>query len=339
MNSEKANHRHWRDSDRGRHEVWYLTWNDPATEHGFWLRHIIKHPVDGHGDMRGELWFARFDPKNPARTFGVHKHVPYSTVAAAEGPFALSVGGARLGNDHALGQLAGDGHEMRWDLRWDAAAEPLRIYPDLMYMREGLAPTTPIMPNWRVPLSGSLVVDGETYRFDRVPMGQTHLWGKKHGYEWTWAHCADFLGAPDATLEIIAGKIHRRGITTPNLMVLALDVDGERYRMNQMRHWVTNRVSWDSTRVRFAARSATTKVEGELTCTPEQMLNCPYVDPDGSDLWCRNTEIGDAKLTIYKRAGLRWREHRTLTATRRAHFEMGGRTRDPAITREHILVR
>ncbi len=335
--SEKDNHRRWTDASRGVYEVWYLTWNDPATEHGFWLRYVTEQPVNG--EPRGELWFARFDPKAPSRTFGFHKVVPFSSVASAENPFVLSVGGARLGHDHAVGQASGDGHDVRWDLRWTAATDALKIYPDLMYLREGFAPTTPIMPNWKVPLSGSLVVDGETYRFDRVPMGQTHLWGKKHGYQWTWAHCADFLGAPDASLEILAGKIQRRGITTPNLMAFALDCDGEQYRMNQVRHWATNRVTWQTGRVEFTARSSTVKIEGELTCAPENLIMAPYLDPDGTEVFCANTEIGDAKLTIYRRTLRGWRELRTLTATRRAHFETGGRTRDPAVTREHILVR
>jgi len=336
--SEKENYRRWNDATRGAHETWYITWNDPATNQGFWLRHLTKQPPDGD-HARGELWFARFDPQNPARTFGIHKHVPWSSVASGEKPFVLSVGGARLGHDHAVGQLSGDGHDIRWDLRWEPAADALRVYPDLMYMKEGIAPTTPMMPNWHVPLSGSLVIDGETIRLDRVPAGQTHLWGKRHGYEWTWAHCVDFLGAPDASLEIIGGKIKRKNFTSPNLLVVALDVDGERYRFNQVRHWVTNRVSWETSRVQFTARSATAKLVGELTCPPERMLNCPYVDPDGSNLWCRNTEIGDAKLTLYRRSGLGWREYRTLSSTGRAHFEIGGRTRDPAVTREHILVR
>src|SRR5690606_37102044 len=130
-----------------------------------------------------------------------------------------------------------------------------------------------------------------------------------------------------------------RGITTPPLVVVALDVDGERYRFNQVRHWTRNRASWSSGRATFSAQSLTAKVEGELACSPEQMLNAPYVDPDGTDLWCANTEIGNVRLNLYKRSGLGWREHRVLTATRRAHFEIGGRTRDPAVTREHITVR
>jgi len=337
--SESANHRRWTDADRGVYEVWYLTWNDPATEHGFWLRYIVEQPVEGHGEPRGELWFARFDPERPARTFGIHKHVPFSTVGAGEGPFVLSVGGARLGHGSAIGALAGDGHDVRWDLRWEPSPEVLRIYPDLMYMREGIAPTTPIMPSWRVPLSGSVVIDGETHRFDRVPMGQTHLWGKKHGYAWAWAHCNDFDGEPSARLELIGGKIHRRGITTPTLLALALDVDGEQFRFNQLRHFVTNRCTFETGHVQFSATSATARVVGELRCAPESAILAPYLDPDGTQVFCANTEIGDASLTLYRRSGLSWREHRTLKATRRAHFETGGRVRDPAVVREHILVR
>jgi hypothetical protein len=47
---------------RGTYEVWYLTWNDPKTDCGFWLRYIIESPNEG--PTRGELWFARFDPRD-----------------------------------------------------------------------------------------------------------------------------------------------------------------------------------------------------------------------------------------------------------------------------------
>jgi hypothetical protein len=55
-------------------------------------------------------------------------------------------------------------------------------------------------------------------------------------------------------------------------------------------------------------------------------------------VFCANTEIGDAHVRVFRRAGLAWREQRVLVGTRRAHFELGGRVRDPAITREHVLV-
>jgi hypothetical protein len=336
MSTEPHNHRHWDNARRGVYEVWYLTWNHPGTDQGFWLRYITEAPLQG--EPRAELWFARFDARTPARTFAIHKHFPIGELSSGTDPFSLAIAGSRLGHDHAVGQLAGGGHDIRWDLRWDPAGQVLRFVPDIAYLRGGLFETTPQIPNPRVPLSGTLVVDGETLTFDRVPMGQTHLWGKKHAYSWVWGHCNDFAGAPDAILEILGTRLHRRGRTSPPLFMLCLDLDGEQYRLNQFRHLAKNRASWQTGRVTFSAWSPMVRIEGEMSCEPDRMVNAPYVDPDGQELYCANTEVGNARVTVYQRSGLGWREHRTLEATRRAHFEMGGRTRDPAVTREHVLI-
>jgi hypothetical protein len=332
--TEAHNYRHWTDAQRGVYEVWYMTWNDPATNQGFWLRYITEAPVDG--PLRGELWFARFDPKRPERTFGIHKR--FSEVVSGENPFSLAIGGARLAHDHAVGQLAGNGHEVSWDLRWDAAPEVLRLLPDVMYARGGLGETTVQSPNPRVSLGGTLVVDGETLRFDRAIAGQTHLWGKKHAYSWTWGRCAEFEGAPDALLELLGVRLQRRGLTLPPMMLVTLDLDGEHHRFNQFRHVAKNRGTWQHGLVTFSAWSPTVKIEGTLSCTPDQMVSAPYLDPDGTEVFCANTEIGNARVTVYRRSGLGWREHRTLEAVHRAHFELGGRVRDPAVEREHTLV-
>ena len=45
--TEEHNHRHWDDSRRGIYEVWYITWNDPKTDQGFWLRYINECPTRG----------------------------------------------------------------------------------------------------------------------------------------------------------------------------------------------------------------------------------------------------------------------------------------------------
>ena len=132
---------------RGVYEVWYLTWNHPQTGQGFWLRYITEAPTPArrraaYGEApRGELWFARFDPQRPERTFGIHKRFRADR-ADREAPFALTIGGAQLGHDHAVGELAGGGHDVRWDLRWEPAAQTLRQLPDVMYARGGLGETT-----------------------------------------------------------------------------------------------------------------------------------------------------------------------------------------------------
>lgn len=341
--TEADNLRRWDPSARGAYEVWYTTWNHPQTNQGFWLRFIIEAPFhDGttvHDGPRGELWFARFDPARPDRTFGIHKRFSIGQVEAGTSPFSLAIAGCRLGHDHSFGDLSGDGHDVRWDLRWEPAQRSLRLLPDVMYARGGLGETTVVSPNPRVPLSGTLLVDGEELVFDRAVAGQTHLWGKKHAYSWTWGRCADFTGAPDALLEILGVRLQRRGVTLPPLTLVTLDLDGEQHRLNQFRHVVRNRGTWRTGRTTFSAWSPTVKIEGELTCSPDEMVNAPYLDPDGTEVFCVNTEIGDARVVVYKRDGLRWREHRRLEGRRRAHFEIGGRVRDPEVTRPHVLVR
>jgi hypothetical protein len=322
------------DGECGVYEVWYLTWNHPETDQGFWLRYTTETPTQGA--PRGELWFARFDPRRPERTFGIHKH--FGGVQDASDPFALTIGGSRLGDDHALGRLDGGGHAVRWDLRWRPSDRVMRLLPDLMYGGGGRGETTVLSPNPRVALSGTLEIDGEVLSFDRAVMGQTHLWGRRHAYSWTWGRCAEFEGAPDALIELLGVRLQRRGIVLPPLVLVTLELDGEQHRLNQFRHVVRNRGKWQGSDISFSAWSPAVRVEGEMSCRPGDMVVAPYLDPDGTRVYCSNTEIGNAHITLYRRSGVRWREQRTLVATHRAHFEIGGRTRDPAVVRDHVLV-
>jgi hypothetical protein len=315
----------------GTYEVWYLTWNDPKTDCGYWLRYVVEAPTNGA--PYGELWFARFDPKNPARTFGVHRRFDR---VENQGE-TLRIGDAVFDGETALGSFDGDGHTMSWGLRWPRSSSPITVYPDLAY-RYSIGPTTFVTPNPCVPMSGELEIDGERVTFDAVPMGQSHLWGKKHGYKWAWAHCSEFQGAPGAALELIAARLHRGGVTLPPLVMVRLDVDGEKHELNQFRHVARNRATWGGTRIDFTVKNALVKVQGSFTCEPHEMVVAPYIDPDGTEVFCSNTEIGTVRISVFKRSGLSWREHRTLIGERRGHFEVGGRERDPAVTREHILV-
>ena len=330
--SEADNDRHWTDDTRGVYEVWYLTWNHPETGQGFWLRFITEAPVDG--EPHGELWFARFDPKDPGKTFGVHKR--FAIGGATTGPFALRIADCELGHAHTFGELVGAGHDIRWDLVWEPAADTLHQLPGVMYRRGGLGETTVLSPNPRVPLSGTLLVDGEELAFDHVVAGQTHLWGKKHAYSWMWGRCADFTGS-DGVLEVLCTRLERRGVRLPPMTILTLREGGERHELNQFRHVPLNKGQWRTGWARFVAWSPTVKIVGALDALPEHLIDAPYLDPDGTEVWCANTEIGDARVTIFKRSGPFWRKHRQLVGRGTAHFETGGRTRSPQVERVHTL--
>jgi hypothetical protein len=107
--------------------------------------------------------------------------------------------------------------------------------------------------------------------------------------------------------------------------------------LNQFRHVAGNRARWEVGTVSFVARGGRVKLAGELTCTPAQMVLAPYLDPDGTEVFCANTEIGDARVVEYRRGVMGWREHRRLALRGRAHFEIGGRDRDPRVERVHEL--
>jgi hypothetical protein len=323
----------WTPHSRGRYEVYYLTWNHPATDQGFWLRYTMEAPLDGAA--RAELWFARFDPRDPSRTFGVHRSFAASQFASATDPFTLTIAGATLAHTGARGDFTGDGHRMQWDLRWQPAPDTLRLLPDLAYSR-GIGTASVVSPNPRVAMTGSVTIDGDELRFDGVPLGQSHINGTKHAYEWTWGRCADFAGAPDALLELFGTRLRRGGVTLPRMMLVTLDLDGEHHRLNQFRHVALNRGRWTPGHVTFSAQSPALKIEGELICDPRDLMTAPYVDPDGTEVFCMNTEIGDARVVISKRGLVRWHEVRRLEGKRRAHFEVAGRAPDPRVTTIHI---
>lgn len=334
MTTEADNITSWRPDQRGHYEVYYLTWNHPGTDQGFWLRYTLEAPHSG--EPRAELWFARFDPKDPRRTFGVHKSFPASQFAAEGNRFQLTIADAVLAHDGARGRFDGAGHDMQWDLRWRPAPTTLRLLPDLAYSRK-IGDSSVVSPNPRVLMSGSVTIDGDKLTFERVPLGQSHIRGTKHAYEWTWGRCADFDGAPDALLEIFGTRLRRGGITLPPLTLVALDLDGETHRFNQFRHAFLNRGTWTPGHVTFSARSATLKIAGEMTCDPNDLISTPYVDPDGTEVFCMNTEIGDANVVISRRGMFgRWHEVRRLEGRRRAHFEVAGRAPDSRVKNLHV---
>src|SRR5512141_2366271 len=132
-----------------------MTCSHPGTGQGFWIRFITEAPLPGAGhERRAELWFARFDPKDPARTFGFHRKFHWSTFEAHRDPFAIAK--SRLAHDHSFGETTGDGHTVEWDLRWDPAAQPLKLLPDIAYAIK-MGETTPYTTNPRVPMSGKIV--------------------------------------------------------------------------------------------------------------------------------------------------------------------------------------
>lgn len=332
------NVRRWDGATPGHYEVWYLTCNHVASQTGYWIRYTMEAPLDGVGEPYAQLWFAQFDAKDPRRTFGINRKFPIAAMTATADPFGVAIAGNQLGHDRMRGAIAGDGHDARWDLQWIPAARTHHHLPDVMYARGGLGETTVLSPNLDVRLTGTITVDGRTLRLDGDPGGQTHVWGRKHAHAWAWGHCNAFDDHPDAAFEALTVRLRRRGVTLPPLTILTLYLGGETLAFNQFRHTAMNRGELGTGYYRFSAWKPTVRIEGEFSARPDDMVVAPYVDPDGAPSYCSNTEIGDLRITVWRRAGTRWREAARLVAPRRGHFEVGGRERDPAVVKDHVTI-
>ena len=252
--------------------------------------------------------------------------------------FAIRFGSASLTDDAAIGALAGDGHEIAWNLHWTGNGESLHHLPDSMYRRGGIGDTTVLSPNPRVTMNGSLVVDGESIDLRDVIAGQSHVWGKKHAHAWTWARCAEFDDGRDAVFEGLSVKLRRAGVVLPTLTVATLLLDGETHEFRQFRHTLVNRGEWSAGAYRFRTIGRKVRLDGAFTCARDELLLTPYEDPDGEASYCANTEIGDARIDVSKLVRGRWREATTLTSRGHAHFESGSREDDLTIPHRHTLV-
>lgn len=339
MTTVSDNLARWDGARRGFYEVWFVTWNDPATRDGYWLRYVIEAPLPGVEEPYGQLWFARF-ADDPARSFAINRRFPIASVATAREPFGVTIGAARLGHDFARGALSGDGHAVEWELGWTPGARTLHQLPGVMYRRGGLGETTVLSPNVDVALRGAVVIDGERRPLDGAPGGQTHLWGTKHAHAWAWAHCNAFDDRPGAVLEVLHARLVRRGVRLPPMTIATLRLpDREDLAINRFDQAIVGgRAELATGRFRFRAGGLTARLDADLSCAPADLVRAHYFDPDGEERWNHFTAVGDLRLTVSRRVRGRWQEVDELRAARRAAFEIAQPQPDAAVTREHVAV-
>ncbi len=320
----------------GHYEVWYLTFNHRPSRTGFWIRYTLEAPSAGRGDPYAQLWFAHFDAADPTRNFAVNRKLPIASMVAQAAPFEVRIGDATLTHASARGSLAGAGHSARWDLAWAPAQQTYLFLPEAMY-RSARISTKVLSPNLDVALRGRVEVDGHTLALEGEPGGQSHVWGRKHADAWAWGHCNGFEGKPGTAFEALTARVRR---ITPPLTFLTLVLDGEPLRFTGLADTLLTRGRMGTARFELRARGSEVRIEGGYSCRPEDMVVAEYADPDGEPSYCANTEVADLRLTVYRRSGWlrRWVEQARIVAPRCGHFEIGGRSVDPAIRRRSLAV-
>jgi tocopherol cyclase-like protein len=315
----------------GAYEVWFLTATDPRSGAGYWLRSVLRAPK--RGPAAGEVWFTRFDRSDEASTFGIHRSFAMDEVNVERGDvFGVDIGGSTFGSGRLVGSLAGDGHDVRWDLEFTTGGPTYRLLPDAFY-RGGIAPTKPYSPNVDSRLSGSIEVDGAKIELAGVAAQQGHLIGRTHAERWAWAHCADFVDE-EAVVHALVAQSRRGPITTPYLTVFGVRLGDRWIRLTK---WSRGRdFGLGAWRVDLESRRY--RLTGRIEAPARAMIRARYEDPDGTARFCHNSEIASCRLALFERRAGGFEEVALLESRGTTHAEWAGRTPAAAVEREQVEV-
>jgi hypothetical protein len=316
------------DGEPGHYEVWYVTFTDPATGVGFWIRYTMVAPLPQTGEAATcSLWLMAMDPADPARNVGQKVSFPVEQLHATAAPFELRIGDAILTDRGMRGALERDGVASEWDLSWDPRLPAYgHVHPFLR--RAKIAKTVLFLPHPELDVRGHVQIGDRRIDVTGAGGGQAHLWGSKHASRWAWVHCNDFTGRAGVFIDGVSVFVPRFGREIgPNTPVVAR-VDGTDLMSVRPLTVTRNPSEFGLDHWRFEARDGNRKVTGDVSARREDLVGVTYHDPDGELAYCYNTEVADMRLDVWERDGRRasWRKVDTLNSERHAHFEYAQRT-------------
>jgi hypothetical protein len=305
----------------GAYEVWFLTFTDPISGRGYWIRTTYLAPRRG-SNLAG-VWFARFDPADPGLTFGLHRSSERWSISTNE--FDVRADGTFMASGLAEGSIEGGVHRVSWKLEYATGGDTYRLLPDAMY-RGGFAPTKALSPNVDANLSGWVSVDGERSQIDGAPGQQGHLWGKRHAMRWAWAHCADFLDE-EAVVHFVTARDKRGLLTTPYVTFAGVRWDGRWIRFRR----VSRKPDFGLGTWRVDLENRRYRLTGRIEAPAIALLRATYEEPDGSLRFCHNSEIASCRLALFERRMGGFDEMALLESRGTTHAEWAGLTPAPQV--------
>jgi Tocopherol cyclase len=310
----------------GVYEVWFLTFTDPATGRGYWIRSTYLAPREGFASAG--VWFARFDPADPSLSIGLHRRSERWSISRAE--FDVRVDGTFMASGLAEGSLQGGGHTASWKLEYPTGGDTYHLFPEPMF-RSGLAPTKPLAPNVDTKVSGWVSLDGEQARIDGAPAQQGHLWGTRHALRWAWAHCSDFVDE-EAVLQAVTARGRRGPLTTPYVTFAGVRRNGRWIRFRR----ISRKPDFGLGAWRVDLENRRYRLTGRIESPAMALLRATYEDPDGSRRFCHNSEIASSRLALFERRAGGFDELALLESRGTTHAEWAGLTPAPQVHKAFI---
>lgn len=290
-------------SKKGLYEVWYIFIFDTPSNEAYWMRYTVLVPKvnvkaveKANGPVAG-LWLAYFNSEVPGKNMLLKNLAPLSeargTRELVHGKRSIfSIGDSELSLDGARGTLATkSGKNVSWELEFSNFMEPYMHIPPVGRVLK-LVSSIPSTTHPNIYISGNMMINGENKRLESVPGTMTHVTGSKYGKPWVYVHCNAFENEPDAYLEFTArGKTCLFGFHDGN----------EKIFFNKIRSLLNTTASWSITGLSFRGKDKHHEITGEVTLEKSDLLGVEYVGPRGEKIYCYNTEVANAEITITSR--------------------------------------
>ncbi|NEA37351.1 hypothetical protein [Streptomyces sp. SID13031] len=273
------------------------------------MHHELVSPTDGSA-VRAHGWIAIFPAVGPPvhRRFGPAGWSTSESAIFTAGP--VEVTGSRL---------AGSADEATWDLRMTQHGPPLFTFPAWAWHR-GILPAAQIVPCPAASYSGIVRYGGQELTVVDALGANARIYGHGNAQRWAWLH-AD-LGDGNL-IEVVAAVSGRPGLRHLRpLPLVRLRLDGEDYpRGDTLLAARRLRAEFSTLDWRVHGRIGHHMINVEVHQPVEQTVTVSYLDPDGTQKICRNSERATADITWTTANGKterRWRIDST------AHAEVGG---------------
>jgi hypothetical protein len=275
----------------GWYEVFYVT-ASLGEGRAVWLRWTLLRPRGGEATCA--LWACAFG-RGRERWFASRRTLDAGQWSPRAGG-GVSVGASDLAPDRCAGETSDtSGRPMRWELSWTPVAEPATYFPPALEKAAGGA-TFPVAAVPLARASGWVDVDGERIDLEDVPLQQSHLFGGRHANRWGWVHALGFDDDPGGFLTLIWARPQRAGGRVPAASSLLVRVDGTLHRSGGLRAVRWHDKGGDA--VIFSGRAGDARVDGVVRAYSNRLTGVTYHDPDGTEVYCANTEIADLDATI-----------------------------------------
>lgn len=332
----------WR-GQPGRMEVWYVTATEPDGS-GWWFHHEMVAPTDGTAGgpndpaaRFGHGWVAYFPVDGTPRVerFGPFDESPdaaltataLASTAGSRSPASVCTlfdsGRQRHSVDGDVITMRGDAGSLGWDLRADGAAPTLYTFPRWAWDGQRL-PGAQIVDRPGLALAGTVTVDG-TERDVTMTGAQAHIYSHGNAPRWAWLHAE----LPDGQLlEVVAATPHLPVpvVSVPPLPIARIRLGGVDRPGEPVAASLFGGRSVDLPRWSVAVPLGPhRRVRAEVSMPAQRCVQIEYPNPDGTTVFCTNTERADVDVVVEERPNLwsAWRTEEIWSLDGTGHAEVG----------------